>query len=688
MKKLLGALILTLVLCNTVNAYNFFEDWESFFTDHNTAINFVQNKNIMSKYSDGFFHPERNINRAELSKIIITSIYGANHTGANCFPDVKDDWYAPYVCKAKTEDIVSGYDDGTFKPDKNVSIAEALKLVLNAYDMPVNKTEDIWYKPYIDYAKTNGLVFVFLKSPDTYITRGEISEVIYWIHELKTVDGKYCSDNKECGECGRCVNGSCKTSDILSKNCKCEIESIEDKTCQQDICPTNENKICVFYDPGTHPDYVNEYAVCDCANSDNIECLNDDECKDGEICKIHKCVKALISNENKTECLNDDDCGKFEECIKNSCESQIECLVNSDCADDKICKSNKCVNMPAFCIDNTECINGYMCKNNDCTPVTEVVCKDHTECPVGYRCSEDKCVLKQYECEEDSECDGVCVDNICVDQPATCDDNTDCDEGAMCKENKCIGVTEFFCREDSVCPVGYRCKYLRCAKKLNNCEDNDDCETGYKCEDNECMYISATCKIDTECPADYICKNSLCIHATELTCINNSSCPDNFKCSNFRCTPEKYFYECHSEHDCDDDMICEDHYCIEPIQDCKIDYDCNNGFLCRSERCILSSGRCSKNDECPYGETCEAGYCVKDPDIISPECVKDTDCDTDEICIDEVCKTNENNCNNNNECNWGEICRDNVCQSGVTYCDNSYDCPPGYSCIDEGCTKL
>lgn len=38
----------------------------------------------------------------------------------NCFEDVEDEWFAPYVCYAKEKGWVTGYPDGTFKPENNV----------------------------------------------------------------------------------------------------------------------------------------------------------------------------------------------------------------------------------------------------------------------------------------------------------------------------------------------------------------------------------------------------------------------------------------------------------------------------------------------------------------------------------------------------------------------------------------
>ena len=108
----------------------------------------------------------------------------------NCFPDVGTEWYARYVCFAKEMGWVEGYSDNTFKPANDVNKAEALKMLLEVFDVNVTnakanpftdvpKTE--WYAKYVYTAKGMGL----LEEAGTYywpasaISRGQISENIY-----------------------------------------------------------------------------------------------------------------------------------------------------------------------------------------------------------------------------------------------------------------------------------------------------------------------------------------------------------------------------------------------------------------------------------------------------------------------------------------------------------------------------
>ena len=66
----------------------------------------------------------------------------------NCFPDVASDWYAPYVCYAKEQNWVQGYEDGAFKPVNNVNKVEAIKMLVETqgYAVPETLTTAPFYR--------------------------------------------------------------------------------------------------------------------------------------------------------------------------------------------------------------------------------------------------------------------------------------------------------------------------------------------------------------------------------------------------------------------------------------------------------------------------------------------------------------------------------------------------------------
>ncbi|MDD4530945.1 MAG: S-layer homology domain-containing protein, partial [Candidatus Gracilibacteria bacterium] len=86
----------------------------------------------------------------------------------------------PYVETAKRLGIVSGYDDGNFGVNNNVTVAEALKITFKTFSINV-AVSDPWYNAYRDYAKSNGILIDSYDDPNRNITRGEIASIVYGI---------------------------------------------------------------------------------------------------------------------------------------------------------------------------------------------------------------------------------------------------------------------------------------------------------------------------------------------------------------------------------------------------------------------------------------------------------------------------------------------------------------------------
>jgi len=150
---------------------------------YSTAIDWIQADGLIGGYPDGTYKPDQTIIRAEFTKIVVEATVGGTKTGSNCFPDVTDQWFAPYVCTAKEYAIVGGNSDGTFTPAREVNYAEALKIVLEAYSIPLpTTTPEQWYSHYIDYASGAGLSYASSKLPHSFVSRAEMAEMIYWIN--------------------------------------------------------------------------------------------------------------------------------------------------------------------------------------------------------------------------------------------------------------------------------------------------------------------------------------------------------------------------------------------------------------------------------------------------------------------------------------------------------------------------
>lgn len=144
MKKIaLISLILSAILSGQIAIAKEFTDVNKMNADF-VAIDYLSAQNILKGYDDGSFKPDQMVNRAESLKIIFAGLnitMDASADLSKLFPDVKaDDWFAAYVAQAKSKAIISGNADGTFAPARTVSRAEFMKMLLET----VGFKKELW----------------------------------------------------------------------------------------------------------------------------------------------------------------------------------------------------------------------------------------------------------------------------------------------------------------------------------------------------------------------------------------------------------------------------------------------------------------------------------------------------------------------------------------------------------------
>ena len=188
------------------------------------ARNYIEalyRKGIIKGRGKGKFAPDENVIRAEFTKIVLEAIEAKvepiNEIEDSPFKDVHIyAWYLPYVKKAKDLKLIKGYKNGTFRPEEAINRAEAIKMLITAFDFdlseyeysknkkrekgyipPQRKFRDIkanaWYFPVINFAiqnqladgirdKNNKVTNYF--GPDKPLTRGEMAKLTIKIIEL------------------------------------------------------------------------------------------------------------------------------------------------------------------------------------------------------------------------------------------------------------------------------------------------------------------------------------------------------------------------------------------------------------------------------------------------------------------------------------------------------------------------
>lgn len=147
-------------------------------TPNESAIEALRDRGVLEGYDDGSFRPESTINRAEFLKIILEARGNASYSGSDCFPDVGSEWFAPYVCTAKSESIISGYPDGTFKPEQPVTFVEAGKILTLAYKQQTQGGVE-WYEPFARALEASKAIPTSVTALDEHLTRGEMAEMMW-----------------------------------------------------------------------------------------------------------------------------------------------------------------------------------------------------------------------------------------------------------------------------------------------------------------------------------------------------------------------------------------------------------------------------------------------------------------------------------------------------------------------------
>lgn len=136
---------------------------------------------LVAGYGNGDYGVEKTITRAEFATLVARA--RGLEQGAKLaqfqtnFSDVKaSDWFAGFVNVASTEELVKGYTDNTFKPQNNVTYAEAVAMIIRAlgYEPTV---KGVWPNNYISKASELGVAKT-IATPNNAATRGDVFKML------------------------------------------------------------------------------------------------------------------------------------------------------------------------------------------------------------------------------------------------------------------------------------------------------------------------------------------------------------------------------------------------------------------------------------------------------------------------------------------------------------------------------
>jgi beta-N-acetylhexosaminidase len=155
------------------------------------AIAFVRKKGIVAGQG-GKFYPERSVSRAEILKMAYSAAGGdVSGDTTTYFNDVAlTHPLLKYINIARSAGIIAGYSDGSFHPNAAVTRAEGLKMVLTILGVPLEVADapvysDVGHKDWVAPFALWSRELSVLKpidggfAPNTALSRAEVAEIIY-----------------------------------------------------------------------------------------------------------------------------------------------------------------------------------------------------------------------------------------------------------------------------------------------------------------------------------------------------------------------------------------------------------------------------------------------------------------------------------------------------------------------------
>lgn len=167
-------------------------------------------KEIIKGYEDGSFKPNDYVTRGELASIMVRMFGLTDTVGAKTFKDVAENkWYTADIAKMTSAGIMGGYEDGSFKPESQVTRQEAASILARAYKLTAQEgtlsftdaaSIASWAKADVTTLVTNGYLSGDQNNafrPNAPLTRAEaVTMIDHMTQELINHSGVYTQDVK------------------------------------------------------------------------------------------------------------------------------------------------------------------------------------------------------------------------------------------------------------------------------------------------------------------------------------------------------------------------------------------------------------------------------------------------------------------------------------------------------------
>jgi hypothetical protein len=156
-------------------------------------LQFLAAQGTISGYSDGSFHPNGGVTRAQFAKMLVGAMGWTVLTPAtSTFSDVdRDFWAYGFIETAAAHGVISGYSDGTYRPSSGVTRGQLAKMIVTAHGWPLSNvpatgsfrdvSPDDWLYSYAETVNTAGVMEGYSDGtfrPYSYAIRAQIAKIL------------------------------------------------------------------------------------------------------------------------------------------------------------------------------------------------------------------------------------------------------------------------------------------------------------------------------------------------------------------------------------------------------------------------------------------------------------------------------------------------------------------------------
>ena len=147
------------------------------------AVESLRLMGVLDGYGDGSFRPGAALNRAQFCKMAVYAMAGADQLGlyrtVTVFPDVKPShWASAFInMAAKGKNVISGYPDGRFHPERTVTVGQAVTILLRLLGYKDENVGGVWPDSYMAVGAQAGLTDGVGLDGRAPLTRGQAARL-------------------------------------------------------------------------------------------------------------------------------------------------------------------------------------------------------------------------------------------------------------------------------------------------------------------------------------------------------------------------------------------------------------------------------------------------------------------------------------------------------------------------------